>query len=232
MNTAILIGQGPEVDALLARADRLAPNLILLDTNLSGVEVGVRYPKVDLFDPARVLGMLRRRKASRVTAVGVLRPTGPFLKEAKQYAELKRLSLEILKTPDANEATRKYIHSLLKSDFEFPVVKSVLPFLFARTNVSINPSSALLAEILKQHGRSGKCSTITLDGETAKVFRVPAWEGSNLSTCCLLPKELEKLHQQKSIKRFFFDRNRTIVVNYKRIAAYARKHELTLQSFV
>lgn len=217
---------------MLARADRLPTNLILLNTNLSGVAAGARYPKVDLFDPARVLRMLRRRKASRVTAVGVLRPTGPFLKEAKQYAELKRLSLEILKTPDANEATRKYIHSLLKSDFEFPVVKSVLPFLFARANVSINPSSALLAEALKLHGRSGKCSTITVDGEAVKVFRVPAWEGNNLSTCCLLPEKLEKLYEQKSIKRFFFDRNRTIVVNYRRIAAYARKHQLTLQSFV
>jgi hypothetical protein len=232
MNTAILIGRGPEVDALIERADRLPPNLILLDTNLSGVATGVRYPKVDLFDPARVLRTLRRRKATRVTAVGVLRPTGPFLKEAKQYAELKRLSLEILKAPDANEATRKYIHSLLKSDFKFPVVKSVLPFLFARRNVSINPNTALLEEILKQHGRSGKCSTVTLDGEAARIFRVPAWEGGNLSTCCLLAKELEKLHQQKSIKRFFFDRNRTIVIEYRRIAAYARKHQLTLQSFV
>ena len=173
--------------------------------------------------------MLAARKVSRVVAVGTLRPANPRVKGA-EIEQLKRLLREITIAKDANDGTRIYVHSLLRR-FKFPAARSVLPFFFVRKAVEINPKPDLLAKTLQQHGRSGGCHTVTVSGESVGIFRSRAGEPSTLFNCCLFPEKLEQLHRNKSVEVFFFDRRRTIVVDYKRMAAYARKNKLTLQSF-
>jgi len=230
MNTAVLIGQGPEVTALLARADRLPKGLILFETNLSRVRKHVRFPLVNLFNTTSAPTMLAAQEVSRVVAVGTLRPANPRVKGA-EIEQLKRLLREITIAKNANDGTRIYIHSLLRPKLKFPAVRSVLPFLFARKTVGINPKPDLLAKTLQQHGRSGGCHTVTVSEESIGIFRSRAGEPSTLFNCCLFPEKLEQLHRNKSVKVFFFDRRCTILVEYKRMAVYARKNKLTLQSF-
>src|SRR3954447_17026114 len=143
MNTAILIGQGPEVAALLARADRLPKGLILFETNLSRVRKNVQLPLVNLFNTTRAPTILAARNVTRVVAVGMLRPANPRVK-GPEIEQLKRLLREITIAKNANDGTRIYVHSLLRPKFKFPAARSVLPFLFVRKTVGINPKPDLL----------------------------------------------------------------------------------------
>jgi hypothetical protein len=232
MNTAILIGEGREATALRRRANSLSGNLVLFETNLSGTKrKNTGLPVVDIFHKQRARKALLGRKISRVVMVGLLRPTGPQVDEGEPTRRLAQLSVEIFKAKDPGDGTRKYIHLLLKSDFKFPAVKSVLPFLFHNDGSGVNPRPDLLEKALARSGRSNKCFKITVAGEFAKVFRIEDGNTTDLFNCCLAPKRLEQLHINESIKRFFFDRNRTIIIDYKRMAAYARKNGLTLESF-
>src|SRR4051794_21897328 len=110
MNTAILLGQGSEADALLARADSLSANFILFETNLSGAaKTNPDLPVINLFDPESAQQKLHAHDVSHIIMIGLLRPAGPRVRGAEPRERLKRLLSRIVKGEDPNRATRNHI---------------------------------------------------------------------------------------------------------------------------
>ena len=142
MNTAIIIGQGPEVAALLERAGLLSDDLILFRTNVSGATPEtVSLPMVDLFDLESARETLLACNVTRIIMIGSLKPANPDVGKGKSFALLKQLILRIVRGEDANCATRRHVRSLFKSDFEFPEATSVLPFLFLADDPGNQPKT-------------------------------------------------------------------------------------------
>jgi hypothetical protein len=230
MNTAIIVGHGLEVGALLKRPDLLPKNLILCRTNLSiAPKVSAHLPAVDMTTDAEARRILSAWKVKRIILIGSLKLANPDLEGG---ASLLRLVERTGKSKNVSDAIKLSIHDLLSSSFEFPAAKSVLPFLFLDRDDGVNCEPDLLAQALAEPAALNGCATVNVAGAATKIFKVDETGEANLFNCCLEPRGLRRLHQEKSVKRIFFDRNRTIVIDYDTMASYARFHKLTLQSFV
>jgi hypothetical protein len=83
MITAILIGQGPEVAAPLARADLLSGNLMLFRTNVSGAT-----PETASRESAGKTP--RARNVSHIIMTAPLKPANPNGGKGKSFTLLKR----------------------------------------------------------------------------------------------------------------------------------------------
>lgn len=228
MDTALIIGHGLEAAALLARRHLLSPNLVPFTTSLSFSPPGTTdFPVLDLDDPYSARRDLKSRNVTGVVMIGSFRIDNPEL----ETAAVIRMANRIGPATSISDAIKRTIHTELGPGFEFPAAKSVLPFLFVEDNVGVNCKPDLLARALVAAGSSG-CVTVDVDGEAAKVFKIPGSGEANLFNCCLAPEKLCGLHQNHAVKRFFFDRNRTIILDYDYMRTYALHNELTLQSFV
>jgi hypothetical protein len=230
MNTAIIVGRGPEADVLIERHLSLPKNLLLFRPDFSVSRNKERLlPSLALTRPGSAKKALSANEVSRIAMIGALRFDNPDLRRGPFYRHL----VAQLGAPGNNsDILKRCIHEKFRGDFKFPSVRTALPFLFLNEDFCVNPEPFILKRALRESFPPAGCTIVNVAGEATKVFRIARGNGTNLFHFCLTPTELRNLHQQKSIKRFFFNRKQTIIIDREEMAAYARKHDLTLQSFV
>jgi hypothetical protein len=226
MHIAIILGQGPDVDAVLAPPEPLPANVILLSANSLGPADSSLT--VDVHDIKRLRRTLHAQKASEIVIIGLLRLAGSSVR--RRTPGVGAVVRQAMQGQDDSDATKRQLYRQLHPEFGFLPAKPLLPFLFAPVHVSVNPAPRLLGQALTELASSSADGKLNVGGEIVKVFTAMPDEPVNLLNRCLCLAELKRLHREESVSRFFFDRERTIVVGIKAMTAYARENGLTLQS--
>jgi hypothetical protein len=225
MNVAVIVGRGPEADLLLERRSRLPKKLLLLEPDFSRSKRG-GLPVIALTRPEEANRLLSAHGATRIAMVGDLR-----FDNTKQGPRYRRWATRLIAPGNNSDILKRCVHEEFGQAFKFPAVRTVFPFLFLKEDLLVNPDSHLLARALRQTSPSAGCASLNVGGEATKILRMAEDSRTNFLHFRLTPSELRNLHQTRSVKRVFFNRKQTIVIGGEEMAAYAREHSLTLQSF-
>ena len=231
MKIAIVLGEGPEVAAVLnAPPAKLPQGCIFFRASTTRATGIVRdFPALEVMDSEDARGTLQQYEASDVIVLGVLKMKGNAVRPGRFSGRLVR---DVLAGKDGRDVIHVRLHNELSGYFSFPKVKSLFPFLFANADVAVRPDAGLLKKTLAKLRRGGPNRELLVDGETIMVYTVAPYEAIHSVNRCLSLDELKRSHRERGIRRFFFDRNRTIVIGLTDMKEYVNQNGLTLQSFV
>jgi hypothetical protein len=234
MRTAIVLGFGPDVEYVLSRPEVLPGDVELFSTNLSGVRPnGRQLPIINLYGRQDQLNTIKKRGITRVISFGSFKLTGLY---HVYNADARRLVFQhiasLLRGVDCSDETRRSVFSKFKSEFEFPNVKEELPCLFFECDVAINGDNTLLDKALSAKESLEKDAKFAIDGAKLAIFRVSPDDTTNhLINRRLSLEKFKTMHQKQGVRHFFFQKDRTIIVERDDILAYTKRNALTLQSF-
>lgn len=233
MDTAVILGAGPEIDFFFSASAASRGKLICFSTNASEGYPTRHHPGIpilNLLEVTESINVLKAQKIERIVTIGSVRIRGAFADARTRTAMAELLSLAPFFLQGSDATRRAYFHKLT-SYFEFPLVRDVLPFLFAGSEVAINPDNDALLSTLSQPMPNRTDPDIYGKGYKAKLFRIPPGDLSNIVNRRLYPEKLIRAHREGAVTHFFFDIDRTIVVNVPEMIEYARANRITLQSF-
>jgi hypothetical protein len=237
MMTAAILGAGPEIDRFFDfdpsnRKDILPFSTTASDGHPQRHDSGIRV--LNILDPREGVAFLHAAGVSRIVTIGSIKIKGnAYARNLSVIRELPGLAAARFQGKDA---LRRYYFQKLSGEFEFPPVRSVLPFLFASAEVCVDPgpnsdaAEAILNAVRSMDVPAATDAELPVLGCVVKIFRVPKDNARNLINRRLYLDKVKEAHG-RGVKHFYFDIDRTIVVGLSDIISYAKEHAITLRSF-